>query len=41
MGTMNWENEVSSVATPIIDGKYIFFVTENGYFVIMDIDNVV
>ena len=37
-GYMNWQRDVSSVATPIIDGKNIFFVTENGYFVIMDAD---
>ena len=35
-GIMNWENEVSSVSAPIVDGKNIFFITENGYFVILD-----
>ena len=35
-GFLNWESNVSSIATPIIDGKNIFFVTENGYFVIID-----
>ena len=30
-GDINWKNEVHSVATPIIDGKNIFIVTENGY----------
>ena len=35
-GKMNWEQELSSIGTPIIDGKNIFFVTENGYFVIMN-----
>ena len=37
-GKMNWEQELSSIGTPIIDGKNIFFVTENGYFVIMNKD---
>ena len=35
-GVVNWEQTLSSVGTPIIDGKNIFFVTENGYFVIMN-----
>ena len=35
---MNWEQELSSIGTPIIDGKNIFLVTENGYFVIMNKD---
>ena len=38
IGSITWENEVSSIGTPIIDGKNIFFVTENGYFVIMNRD---
>ena len=38
-GYMNWESDVSSIGTPIIDGKNIFFVTENGFFVVMDIDS--
>ena len=37
-GTMNWEQKLSSIGAPIIDGKNIFFVTENGYFVIMTKD---
>ena len=37
-GYINWERDVSSIAIPIVDGKNIFFVTENGYFVIIDID---
>ena len=37
-GYVNWQKKVSTIGTPIIDGKNIFFVTENGYFVIMDID---
>jgi len=35
-GFINWESKVSSVASPIIDKKNIFLVTENGYFVILD-----
>jgi len=38
-GFLNWENDVSSIGTPIADGKNIFFVTENGYFVIIDINS--
>jgi len=37
-GIINWKTDVSSVAAPIIDGKNIFFVTENGYFVIIKLD---
>ena len=37
-GDIIWQNEVSSVDAPIVDGKNIFFVTENGYFVILDKD---
>lgn len=37
-GSITWENELSLIGTPIIDGKNIFFVTENGYFVIMNRD---
>ena len=37
-GYINWKRDVSSVAAPIIDGKNIFFVTENGYFVIINVD---
>jgi len=35
-GSVNWENNVNSVDAPIISGKNIFFVTENGYFVILN-----
>ena len=35
---MNWESSVSSIATPIVDGKNIFFVTEDGFFIILDKD---
>ena len=37
-GDINWKNEVHSVATPIIDGKNIFIVTQNGYFVVLNKD---
>ena len=37
-GSNNWKQEVSSVGAPIIDGKNIFILTENGYFVIIDKD---
>ena len=37
-GFMNWMTNVSSIAIPIVDGENIFFVTENGYFVIIDIN---
>ena len=38
-GYINWKNDVSSIGTPIVDGRNIFFVTENGYFVIINIDS--
>ena len=34
-GILNWENKVSSISAPIVDKKNIFFITENGYFVIL------
>ena len=37
-GIVNWKIDVSSVAAPIIDGNNIFLVTENGYFVIINLD---
>ena len=37
-GYINWKRDVSSVAAPIVDGKNIFFVTGNGYFVIINVD---
>ena len=37
-GYTNWRTKVSSITTPIVDGKNIFFVTENGFFVIINID---
>ena len=38
-GNINWKNEVYSIATPIVDGKNIFIVTNNGYFVILNKDS--
>ena len=35
-GITNWKNDISSVATPIVDGDNIFIVTENGYFAILN-----
>ena len=35
-GLTNWSQDVSTKGTPIIDGNYIFLVTENGYFVILE-----
>ena len=35
-GMNNWNTKVSSVTTPIINGKNIFLVTENGYLVILN-----
>ena len=37
-GYTNWKIDVSAISSPIIDGKNIFFVTENGYFVIINVD---
>ena len=37
-GSVNWRTEVTSVAAPIINGKNVFFVTENGYFIIINKD---
>ena len=37
-GAKNWEQSLSSIGTPIIDRKNIFFVTENGYLIIMNKD---
>ena len=35
-GITNWSQEVSTRSYPIIDGKNIFLVTKNGYFVILE-----
>ena len=37
-GQNNWRQKVSSVGVPIIDGKNIFVVTKNGFFVILEKD---
>ena len=37
-GNPNWENKVSSVGTPIVVRGNTFFVTENGFFIILDND---
>jgi len=38
-GFINWEQNVSSISAPIINGENVFLVTENGYFVILDSSN--
>lgn len=35
-GYLNWEQEVGSLNTPIIDRNNVFLVTNNGYFVNLD-----
>jgi len=35
-GYINWKRKVSSVDAPIVDGKNIFILTDNGFFVIID-----
>ena len=35
-GSINWEIKAHSVGAPIIVGENIFFVTDNGYFVIVN-----
>ena len=35
-GYLNWQQNVGSKNTPIIDGKNIFLVTDNGYFLNID-----
>ena len=37
-GQNNWRQKVSSIGVPIIDGKNIFVVTKNGFFVILEKD---
>ena len=34
-GMLNWEKEINSASAPIIVGENIFFVSDNGYFIIM------
>ena len=36
---LNWEKKIGSTRTPIVDGNFIFVVTDNGYFVAMDKKN--
>ena len=36
-GYLNWQKEVSSAKTPIVNGNYIFIVSESGYFLCLDI----
>jgi len=38
-GETNWETKINTISSPIIDGKNIFFITENGFFVILDKDS--
>jgi len=35
-GSSNWEKNISSIGTPIIDSGNIFIVTNNGFFVIIN-----
>ena len=35
-GYFNWEKEIASTNNPIIDGRNIFLVTDNGYFINLD-----
>ena len=35
-GSINWENEISSINIPIINKENIFIVSENGYFSILE-----
>ena len=35
-GFLNWSTKAQSSSTPIIDGKNIFIITENGYLVIIN-----
>ena len=38
-GYTNWEKNISSIGAPIIVGNNIFFVTENGYFIILNLNS--
>ncbi|MDC0052062.1 PQQ-binding-like beta-propeller repeat protein [bacterium] len=38
-GYLNWKTDFNSSNTPIIDGKYIFSISDNGYFVNVDKEN--
>ena len=37
-GLINWEKQINSLEIPIVDRNNIFFVTENGFFVILKAD---
>jgi len=37
-GLINWEKEINSLEIPIVDRNNIFFVTSNGFFVILKAD---
>ena len=38
-GYLNWRTVFNSSNTPIVDGKYIFSISDNGYFVNINKDN--
>ena len=38
-GFTNWQQQVSSIAAPILVKKYIFLITDNGYFVVINKDS--
>ena len=35
-GLINWKNELSSILKPIVVGKFIVTISENGYFYLLD-----
>ena len=35
-GFLNWEKKIGSTKTPIVDGDFVFVLTDSGYFVAMD-----
>ena len=37
-GRQNWQKEINSASAPIVLGSQIFFVSDNGYFIIMEKD---
>ena len=36
---MNWKFDINSINTPIIDGKNVFLVSKNGFFINIDKDS--
>jgi len=38
-GYLNWSNYINSINTPVIDGKHIFLISEDGFFVNIDKNN--